>query len=378
MALDFEITCGRRETAVKAALYAIEGVGKTTFASRWPGAVFIDTEGGSKLYDVARLPEPRDWNMLVAEADSVSRNPSEVGTLVIDTMDAAEELCVAHVLDKHNKSSMEDWAYQAGWRYVYEEMRRLFAKLDACVAAGVNVLLVAHAQIVKFEQPDEMGAYDRYEMKLHKGKNTNVAALVKEWADLLLFANFKTDVLKDDKGGRAIGSGGTRRVMYAQRRAAWDAKNRYGLPDKMPFDFSEIGPALFGDEAVEPPEKPKTAEDAHAPEKEPKAAQPRKERPETAKEEPVQDAPHILDGAKVTEVTPDNVRKLHRLMERDGVNEAQLAMAVNANPRAKYTDKDRIADYSAKFVDSLVAHWDSVAKKAHEFDPYHEDYIPFS
>ena len=34
--------------------------------------------------------------------------------------------------------------------------------------AGINVVLTAHAQIRKFEQPDEMGAYDRYELKLGK------------------------------------------------------------------------------------------------------------------------------------------------------------------------------------------------------------------
>ncbi len=33
---------------------------------------------------------------------------------------------------------------------------------------GINVVLTAHAQMRKFEQPDEMGAYDRWELKLGK------------------------------------------------------------------------------------------------------------------------------------------------------------------------------------------------------------------
>lgn len=45
----------------------------------------------------------------------------------------------------------------------------------------------------KFEQPDEIGSYDRWEMKLTK----NVAPLVKEWADMVLFANYKTFVVAE-------------------------------------------------------------------------------------------------------------------------------------------------------------------------------------
>lgn len=385
MALSFEIERGRKDTAVKAAVYAIEGVGKTTFAACWPKAVFIDTEGGTRLYDVARLPEPRDWQMLLNEVDSVSKNPEEVGTLVVDTLDAAEEMCVAHVLKKHNKSSMEDWAYQAGWRYVYEEMKKLFDALDGCVGAGVNVLVVAHAQIARFEQPDEMGSYDRYEMKLHKGRNTNVAALVKEWADLLLFANFKTDVVRDEKTKTAKGMGGTRRVMYTQHRASWDAKNRYGLPDRLPFSYDAIAGYLFPEGVAKAPqaeapkaETPKAA--APEPKPAPKAAEPAPQpepKAEAPKAEPKPDMGILPQGTKVTEVTPDNVRKLRSLMKRDGIDDAKLSMAVASNPRNRYTEKDGIADYSAQFVDALVANWESVASKAHEFDPYHDDYIPF-
>ena len=53
----------------------------------------------------------------------------------------------------------------------------------------------------KFEQPDEMGAYDRWELKLAK----KVGPLVKEWADMILFANYKTTVVNVD--GQMLPSG---------------------------------------------------------------------------------------------------------------------------------------------------------------------------
>jgi hypothetical protein len=59
----------------------------------------------------------------------------------------------------------------------------LFSALDKVVAAGIHVVVTAHAKMRKFELPDEMGAYDRWEMKLSK----QVASLLKEWCDILLF-----------------------------------------------------------------------------------------------------------------------------------------------------------------------------------------------
>jgi hypothetical protein len=57
-----------------------------------------------------------------------------------------------------------------------------------CRDRGVHVVLVGHSTIRKFEAPDAAGAYDRFELKLAK----QVAALVKEWVDALLFVNFVT------------------------------------------------------------------------------------------------------------------------------------------------------------------------------------------
>ena len=87
----------------------------------------------------------------------------------------------------------------------------------------------------KFEQPDEMGAYDRWEMKLSK----KVAPLLKEWADIVLFCNYKTDIITDNKTQSKKATGG-KRVMYASHHPCWDAKNRYGLPDVMPMEFNQI------------------------------------------------------------------------------------------------------------------------------------------
>lgn len=64
-----EITRGKIQKAKKVVIYGPEGIGKSTFAARFPGAVFIDTEGSTNDMDVARLPRPTSWNMKHFEED---------------------------------------------------------------------------------------------------------------------------------------------------------------------------------------------------------------------------------------------------------------------------------------------------------------------
>ena len=102
---------------------------------------------------------------------------------------------VSQICDKNHKSSIEEFGYGKGYTYVQEEFGRLLNLLTEVIKVGVNVVLTAHAKMRKvLNQPDELGAYDRWEMKLSKG----VAPMVKEWADMVLFANYKTMVVNVD------------------------------------------------------------------------------------------------------------------------------------------------------------------------------------
>ena len=238
--MDFEITEGVVNGAQKVVFYGPEGIGKSTFASKFPDPLFIDTEGSTKKLSVKRLPKPTSWQMLINEIKSVINN-RPCKTLVIDTADWAERLCTESVCAKHGKSGVEEFGYGTGYTYVAEEWGRFLNLLqDVIDIANINVVLTAHAIIRKFEQPNEMGAYDRYELKLGKKTTAQTAPLTKEWADMVLFANYKTfSVAVDDKGKKHKAQGG-QRVMYTTHHPCWDAKNRDNLPEELPLDYSSI------------------------------------------------------------------------------------------------------------------------------------------
>ena len=228
------ITKGKVETAKKVVIYGPEGIGKSTLASKFPEPVFIDTEGSTKELDVARYPAPKEWFNILDDIDDFIAELSGK-TLVIDTADWAEQFCTKEVCKRLKISGIEDVGYGKGYTYVAEEFVKMLKTCDKLIEKGVNVVFTAHAQMRKFEQPDELGAYDRWEMKLSK----KCAALLKEWADMVLFCNYKTNVITDSKTKSKKATGGSR-VMYATHHPCWDAKNRYGLPDEMDMDFAKI------------------------------------------------------------------------------------------------------------------------------------------
>nr|WP_278429974.1 ATP-binding protein [Brevibacillus laterosporus] len=241
-----QVISGKVEKAKKVVLYGPEGIGKSSLAGQFPNPIFIDTEGSTTEMNVDRLGKPTSWTMLKQQVEWVKQQAGQFKTLVIDTIDWAEMLCVESVCAQYGKKGVEDFGYGNGYVYTKEEFGRFLNLLSDVIEAGIHVVLVAHAQIVKFEQPDEMGAYDRYQLKLGKKTSSQTAPLVKEWADMVLFINYKIfSVAADEKGRKHKGQGGVR-TIYATHHPAWDAKNRHGLPDEFPLDYAHIA-HIFND-----------------------------------------------------------------------------------------------------------------------------------
>lgn len=230
----YDITSGKIPHARKVLVYGPEGVGKSTFASKFPDPLFIDTEGSTRNLNVRRMPNPTSWLMLLDEVTTVAQEKS-CKTLIIDTLDWAERMCSWDLCQSKGWQGIEDAGYGKGYTYLAERFGQLFNRLEDVIQVGINVVVTAHAKITKFEQPDEMGTYDRWELKLEK----KTAPMAKEWADMILFANYQTIVIKN-KDGKSKGQGGQKRVMYTTHTATWDAKNRDNLPDRLDFDFNQI------------------------------------------------------------------------------------------------------------------------------------------
>ncbi|MFP8920746.1 ATP-binding protein [uncultured Megasphaera sp.] len=266
-----KIISGKIIKPQKVVIYGPEGIGKSTFAAQFPKPLFIDTEGSTSHLEVDRLPRPTSWQMLKQYIKDLKGDTMGYHTLVIDTADWAERLCEEAVCQSNGKVGIEDFGYGKGYTYVKEEFGRLLDSLSDLIDAGMNVVLTAHSIIRKFELPEETGAYDRYELKLGQKAGNQCAALAKEWADMVLFVNYKEIVITTKDNKKKVSGG--KRVMYTAHNPCWDAKNRHGLAEELPFDYQEIANCIPVMNQVTP--QPTPAE----PEPAPKAPDPPKESP---------------------------------------------------------------------------------------------------
>ena len=348
------ISTGRQNKPIKAVIYGPEGIGKSTFASKFPAPLYIDTEGSTSRMDVARTDTPTSLAMLMSMLEELSRDNHGYKTLVLDTADWAERLCVKAVCDKQGKTGIEDFGYGKGYTYVYEEMGRVLNVLTTIWEHGMNVVITAHAAIRKFEQPDEMGAYDRWELKLINSPKCNVCAMVKEWADMVLFANYKTYAVSVDKDGKKFKAQGGERVMYTTHSPCWDAKNRFDLAPELPFDYARIA-HLFGNTAPAPQTVPQTQTAPTTPPAPAVQAQP----------EPVK-MPEKIEDIKPEEFEtvvekplniPDALpQALKDLMKAEKVDESDIRLVVSQ--RGYFPFDTPITNYPADFVQGvLVGAW---------------------
>lgn len=334
-----KILKGKIPSAKKVVIYGPEGIGKSTFASQFPEPLFIDTEGSTKTMDVARFEAPKGWMDVFEAVQEVINDPSVCKTLVIDTADWTEMLCSKFVCQKANVNGIEDISYGKGYVYLQETFKTLLDKLEQVIAAGVNVVFTAHATMRKFEQPDEMGAYDRWEMKLSK----KVAPMLKEWADMVLFANYKTYVIEDDKTHSKKAQGG-KRVMYSTHNPCWDAKNRDGLDECLPFEYKAIK------KVIEPEAKKATSKAEKV------------EAPEPAEE------PAPAENPKPEEDRPD-LAELRKLMEQDGIEPERVTYACALKGKGDVFIGDPIEKLDPQFVrDFLIAKWPGFVRFAKKID----------
>jgi hypothetical protein len=361
-----QITSGKIPSALKVVIYGPEGIGKSTFAAQFPDPIFCDTEGSTKHMDVRRTPKPTSWAMIVDQVRYFIQKPDMLKTFVLDTADWSEQMCAEALCAKSQKTGIEDFGYGKGYIYLGEEFGRLLNLLEELIGKGVNVVVTAHAKMRKFEQPDEMGAYDRWEMKLSK----TCAPLLKEWADAVLFANYKTLVVNVDGKNKAQGG---QRVMHTTHHPCWDAKNRFSLPEELPFEFKGIA-HLFPEmrnPVSAPAQAPQTP--AAPPKQEPMPEQPTtpsalQRAIDAAVTPPPAAAPKEGIGPSGTEppIPPlDSLipKALRDLMEMNGIQEWEIQNIVGE--KGYFPQDMPVRDYPADFIDGwALACWPQVLEAA--------------
>lgn len=199
-------------------LYGIPKVGKSTFASQMESPLFIATEPGLNALSVFAL-YPKNWTEFL-DACAQLEKTERFGTVVVDTIDNAYDLCLDHVCKSEGIKHPEDMDYGKGWAMVKKEFQRAITKL-AQMPRGM--LFISHAQDQNIKTrtseitkavPTIGGSARRFILGL---------------SDIVLYAQMVAD--KDQM----------KHIVNAAPSENWEAGDRTGrLPAIMPLEWKAV------------------------------------------------------------------------------------------------------------------------------------------
>ena len=226
-----KIETGKKKKAVCIVFYGVKGIGKSSFPLESPSPIYIGSEDNSEL-DAAKFPQVKTWADLENYLGALVKENHDYKTLVIDTVDNLQEIAEMEILSKEPAGKTMATAL-GGYGKAYERMANMFLNVRETYlkvlreTKGMNIILLAHAEKTKHEDPMTGGAWDNYQTSIHK----KVKPIFEDWSSAILFANYQ--ITKDDDKKMADGDG--TRLIWTQERPSHIAKNRFDLPFTLPF-----------------------------------------------------------------------------------------------------------------------------------------------
>lgn len=220
--------------------YGCDGIGKSSTVAQSESPVFIDCEDGLANIDADSTPVCKDLDDVhKAMRWLIEKDNGNHKTLVIDSIDWLERLIWKVVEAEAGDKPIEKigGGYGKGyelaipkWEYLLRGLNRLRNEHQ------MTIVLVAHAEITTFRPPNGE-SYQRYDLALHK----TARALLREWVDEVFFLRQEQVTRPTDDGFDkvrqiAIEDLNERYIQTSETTGAV-AKNRLGLPDKLPMKW---------------------------------------------------------------------------------------------------------------------------------------------
>jgi AAA domain len=224
-------------------IYGAEGRGKSTLACKFPKPLALLLELGlPRGVSVDAVEDIHSFDAVMAALRDIYSAPGDYKSLLIDTVDALEALIIEGLCAKNNWKNIEAPSYGKGWVAADDEWRRFIRAIIAIRDKhDMTVVMTCHCAIERIDDP-RAPTYTSYQPRLHK----RARGLVMDACDAVFFLAEDLRVVTDDGGfrERTRAATDTRRFLFTEGRPAFAAKNRFGMPEKIPipldFDFSTI------------------------------------------------------------------------------------------------------------------------------------------
>lgn len=226
---------------LKLIVYGDGGTGKSTLAASMPSPIWLDANDGSGRLNVTRYPfrdgpgghVPRTYAEVTNAIDDLAIAKHDFQTLVIDTLVDVEKLLWTSMMVYDSQrggkkagelESIDDYGYGKGYERALDEWRLLVHRLERVRARGMNIVLLDHAKVKPFRNP-EGPDFDRYTPAVHE----KAGIYLRGWSDITGFLRHEDFAQGEGRKARGFSTG--RRLLHVVHHAAYDAKTRWTLPE---------------------------------------------------------------------------------------------------------------------------------------------------
>jgi hypothetical protein len=177
------------------------------------------------VIEIANYEQLLHFTRSLVKAQNIPRN------IVFDALGGFQQITWEHTC---NREFNGDWGkrgwlnYNQGPVIAQNDWMFWLNELDKVRARGSNIILLGHANIKTFQNP-EGADFSRYQCDVHE----KTWSPLHRWADAILFGTFLTVSTEKDATKKGKGIGKDKRVVYTKRRDAFDAGNRLNMPERI-------------------------------------------------------------------------------------------------------------------------------------------------
>jgi len=212
-------------SAPKGIIYSPPGAGKTTFGATATDSIIIDCENGAGAIPCTRTPFLTTWAEISQWLTALEREEHPYRTMAIDSVDwllrRLEESVSGSAGRLDQTLNRSHGGYGNGRQVMKNHVYQiLLPQLDRIVNRGIAVLLLAHARRTEITDVDGVTTEKTTPELPEDYLNVFV-----EWSDFVCLARM------DGEGRRVLVTRETPRAL---------AKNRYGMPETIPFDWASF------------------------------------------------------------------------------------------------------------------------------------------
>ncbi len=209
-------------------LYGIPKLGKSSFASYFPHAMFLECEPGLNHLEVFKVPT-YTWEAFLEACKLIAKGDHQFKTIVIDTVDNAFKMCSDYICAKHGIEYEGDMGHGKGWTLVKNEWHRVLTRL---ASLPYGLILISHAVDKTIET--RTGEYTKTQPSLPDRARNVVLGLV----EIILYGD--SIARKDASGNITI-----ERVLRTKPHPTYEAGDRTGkLPEVLPLSYEAFAAAF--------------------------------------------------------------------------------------------------------------------------------------